>query len=98
MTQTNQISQNEEVNHDQAFRVDEVNLTTGETVLIIQKGIIGAMANQLKSTNNKRKGASILRKMGHMLSACGDAQYGAAVDGTGLDPSIIETHEEPYGN
>ena len=89
MSQTEPLEQNEEVRNDPAFEVVEVNVETGETTLIVQKGIIGAMANQLKNTSNKRKGSSILRKMGYVLSDCGDVQYGAKTKETELDPSLV---------
>ena len=83
------MSQDKEIRNDQAFEVVEVNTKTGETTIVVQKGIIGAMANQLKNTNNQRKSAGILRKMGHVLSDCGDVQYGGEVDKTDLDPDIV---------
>lgn len=86
-----QIQQGEEVRNDSAFEVIEVNTVTGETALVIQKGIVGAMANQLKTTSNRRKGASILRKMGYVLSDCGDIQYGREVGETDLDPNLVTT-------
>jgi len=89
MSQTQQVEQGEEVRNDPAFEVIEVNTATGETTLVIQKGIVGAMANQLKNTSNRRKGASILRKMGYVLSDCGDVQYGGDVGETDLDPNIV---------
>jgi len=89
MSQTQQVEQGEEVRNDPAFEVIEVNTATGETTLVIQKGIVGAMANQLKNTSNRRKGASILRKMGYVLSDCGDVQYGGNVSETDLDPNIV---------
>lgn len=94
MSQTEHAEQVEEVRNDPAFRVDEVNLATGEVVLIIQKGIIGAIANQLKNTSNRRKGASIVRKMGYVLAECGDIQYGGQVEETDIDPEIV-TDELP---
>jgi hypothetical protein len=87
MSQTQQVEN--EVRNDPAFRVDEINTATGETVLIIQKGIIGALANQLKNTSNRRKGASILRKMGYVLADCGNIQYGTGVNETDLDPELV---------
>lgn len=91
MQQTEHVEQTEteEVRNDPAFRVDEVNLETGETVLIVQRGIIGALANQLKNTSNRRKGASIVRKMGYVLAECGDIQYGGDVGETDIDPEIV---------
>jgi len=91
MEQTEQVerTETEEVRNDPAFRVDEVNLETGETVLIVQRGIIGALANQLKNTSNRRKGASIVRKMGYVLAECGDIQYGGKVEETDIDPEIV---------
>lgn len=89
MPQIEQTEQVEEVRNDPAFRVDEVNLATGEVVLIIQKGILGAMANQLKGTTNRRKGASIVRKLGYVLAECGDIQYGGDVEKTDIDPEIV---------
>jgi len=89
MQQTENVEQVEEVRNDPAFRVDEVNLATGETVIIVQKGIMGALANQLKNTSNRRKGASIVRKMGYVLAECGDIQYGGDVGETDIDPEIV---------
>ncbi len=97
MTQTTeQVDHNEtDRKNDPAFEVIEVNIKTGETTLIIQKGILGAMGNQLKNTSNQRKGASIIRKMGHVLSACGDVQYGKDVADTDVDPEwVTDTDEE----
>ena len=91
-TQTEQMEP--EVRNDPAFDIVEVNTSTGETTIIVQKGIVGALANQLKNTSDHRKGSSILRKLGYMLSACGDIQYGAVeVTDTELDPSLV-THKE----
>jgi hypothetical protein len=91
MTQTENAEQVAEVRNDPAFRVDEVNLETGEVVLIIQKGILGAMANQLKNTSNRRKGASIVRKLGYVLAECGNIHYGGDVGETDIDPEIVFT-------
>lgn len=68
------MSDNDKTRKD-AFTVSKVDVETGETTIIIQKGILGPLANQLKSTKNQRKGASILRKLGYVLSQCGDMQY-----------------------
>lgn len=84
----------EEVLNNPAFKIEEVNTATGEIVLIVQKGIAGALANQLKNTSNRRKGASILRKMGYVLSECGDIQYGGDVGDTNIDPNIV-TNQAP---
>ncbi len=87
---TEQIEQQEDgARNDPAFEITEVNTATGETIVVIQKGIIGPMANQLIATPNSRKGPGILRKLGHMLSKCGDIQYGKPVEGTDIDPSIV---------
>ncbi len=96
MTQvTEQVDHNETGRkNDPAFEVVEVNTKTGETTLIIQKGILGAMGNQLKNTSNQRKGASIVRKMGHVLSTCGDIQYGKDVADTDMDPELVTDTEE----
>ncbi len=61
--------------HDPAFsvEVDEIN---GTVILVINKGILGPMSNQLKHTSNKRKAASILRRLGHDLSLAGNTLYG----------------------
>jgi len=62
------------VNH--AYEVIERNLEDGTVTLRINKGILGALGNQLKSTSDKkRKGASILRKLGYDLADCGDFLY-----------------------
>lgn len=91
--QTDQSAQANEVEeairNDPAFEIISVNTCTGETIVSIQKGIIGATANQLKTTSDKRKGASIVRKLGHVLSDCGDIQYGRNVEDTDIDPSLV---------
>ena len=74
---------------DQAFEVTELNLATGETVLIVQKGIMGALSHQLKNTSNHRKGSSIIRKLGYVLSDCGDVHYGKDISETDLDPGLV---------
>lgn len=99
MSQTEQIVETKVVNHisenndeprnDPAFEVTDINISTGETVLIVQKGIMGALANQLKNTSNRRKGSSILRKLGYVLADCGDVQYGGNIEETDLDPNLI---------
>lgn len=78
--------------NDPAFEVIEVNTATGETTIVIQKGIVGALANQLKDTSNHRKGSSILRKLGYVLADCGDLQYGGDIGETDIDPSLITDH------
>jgi len=83
-----------ETRNDPAFEIVEVNLATGETIVVIQKGIIGALANQLKNTSNRRKGSSILRKLGYVLSECGDLQYSGNTEETDLDPEIIKNKSE----
>lgn len=90
--QAEQVEQNDGERNDPAFEVVEVNTATGETTVIIQKGIMGALANQLKNTSNRRKGSSILRKLGYVLSECGDIQYGGEVEETDIDPNIIVDH------
>lgn len=79
---------------DQAFEVIEINRTTGETIVVIQKGIIGAVSHQLKNTSNHRKGSSILRKLGYVLSDCGDIQYGGDVSETDLSPDLIKDSQD----
>ena len=69
---TEETTQN--VNH--AYEVVEENMEEGTVTIRINKGILGALGNQLKSTSDrKRKGASILRKLGYDLSEAGDRLY-----------------------
>lgn len=92
MSQTEQVEQverEEDERNDPAFEVVEINIATGETTIVIQKGIVGAMANQLKNTSSRRKGSSILRKLGYVMAACGDVQYGGDVGETDLDPNLV---------
>jgi hypothetical protein len=90
MSQTEQAEQSvDKTRNDPAFEVVEVNTATGETTVVIQKGIMGALANQLKSTSNGRKGSSILRKLGYVLADCGDLQYGGNIAETNIDPSLV---------
>lgn len=92
---TEQVQQNqEEVRNDPAFEVVEINTATGETTVVIQKGILGALGNQLQNTSNRRKGSSILRKLGYVLSDCGNIQYGGKVEETDLDPSLVTDQVE----
>lgn len=76
--------------NDPAFEVIEVNMTTGTIILAVKKGIAGPLANQLKNTGNRRKGSSIIRKLGYVLSSCGDILYGKrVVEETEVDPAIV---------
>ena len=70
---------------DPAFEILEIDRETGVCVVAIKKGILGSSANQLKNTNDRRKGASILRKLGFELAKAGDILYGKDPDGTGLE-------------
>jgi len=71
---TEETTQIKDVNH--AYEVVERNLEDGTVTLRINKGILGALGNQLKSTSDKkRKGASILRKLGYDLADAGDFLY-----------------------
>lgn len=47
----------------------------GIFILRGKMGIIGPLANQLKTTSNKRKAATILRRLGYDLSSVGDVLY-----------------------
>ena len=79
-----------EVRGDPAFEVVEVDKTTGGTTVFIKRGLLGSLSNQLKATDDRRAGAGILRKLGHVLSECGDIQYGSKdVDDTTIDPNIV---------
>jgi len=64
---------------EQAYKIeiDEIN---GKFIITANMGIAGPMANQLKHTSNKRKAASILRKLGHDISEAGDRLYGNTSD------------------
>ena len=64
-----------EPNKNQAFTVVDINEETGETTLIIRRGILGPLANQLKQCPKQRKSFSIIRKLGTILGECGDRQY-----------------------
>ncbi len=58
-----------------AFTVTDLNREDGVVVLEIKKGILGPLSNQLKVTSDKRKGASIVRKLGFVLGESGDFLY-----------------------
>lgn len=59
-----------------AYAVIDENEVDGMVTVKINKGILGALSNQLKATSDKkRKGASILRKMGFDLGDAGDRLY-----------------------
>lgn len=61
---------------DPAFEILEINSEDGTVTLKIKKGILGACANQLKTTPDKRKGHTIIRKLGWELANIGDQLYG----------------------
>lgn len=63
------------INSDPAFVITDLDRGDGIVVLEIKKGIIGPLANQLKNTSNRRKGASIIRKLGFVLAESGDYLY-----------------------
>jgi hypothetical protein len=67
------------VNSDPAFTVTQLDRESGVVVVEIKKGIIGPLANQLKNTSNQRKGASIIRKLGFVLSESGDYLYDGSI-------------------
>lgn len=52
-------------------------ITTDEDFVVIKihKGMIGSLSNQLRNTNNARKGASILRRLGFDLKKIGNDLY-----------------------
>lgn len=58
-----------------AFEIKELDRDEGVVVVAIKKGIIGPLANQLKNTSEKRKGSSIIRKLGFVLGESGDYLY-----------------------
>lgn len=60
---------------DPAFEIHAIDEDRGSVLVEIQKGILGSMANQLKNTNNQRKGASIIRKLGFELARAGNILY-----------------------
>ncbi len=77
-----------------AFKVVKVDLSTGETVVSIQKGILGTLANLLIDMEHSRKRSGVVHKLGHVLKACGNAQYGASFDERDLDPSLVVNNGE----
>ncbi len=58
-----------------AFEVMGLDREEGVVIVAIKKGIIGPLANQLKNTSEKRKGSSIIRKLGFVLGESGDYLY-----------------------
>lgn len=81
---------NTEKPRSHAFDILSINIPEGATVIVIQKGVLGAMANQLKKTPDSRKCGSILRKLGHELSYCGDVQYGKNTNTINTDQRITQ--------
>lgn len=94
-TQEQDSDQSQNVQSNTAFEIIEVNTGTGEATIVVHKGILGAMANQLKNTSNRRKGASILRKLGYLLEDSGNILYETkSVEETEIDPEVV-TDEVP---
>jgi len=74
-----------------AFRIEKIDPDTGETVVVIQKGIIGPIANQLKNTSDRRKASRILRKLGKILGRCGDIHYSTNAHAQKADTEWVHT-------
>lgn len=71
--------EDQEQTRDPAFEIVSIDMEQGVCVVALKKGILGSTANQLKNTNNRRKGASILRKLGFELAKAGDTLYSKEV-------------------
>lgn len=63
-----------ERNQSEAFSL-KVDPKNNNVIVEINRGIIGPLANQLRSTGSSRKGASIIRKLGILLAQAGDILY-----------------------
>ncbi len=77
---------------DPAFEIVEIDEERGTVIVEIQKGILGSMANQLKNTNNQRKGASIIRKLGFELARAGNILY--ETDEQDQEGTVCETETQ----
>ncbi len=77
MSENENVAVDRKPRSDPAFEIVEINEERGTVMVEIQKGILGSMANQLKNTNNQRKGASIIRKLGFELARVGNILYEA---------------------
>ncbi|UCG02561.1 MAG: hypothetical protein JSW11_00930 [Candidatus Heimdallarchaeota archaeon] len=81
-------------NNNPAFDV-KVDLSRGETIIVLKNSILGAISHQLMETTNRRRGHTILRKLGHTLSDCGDLQYGKrTIEDTQIDPKKVVYESE----
>lgn len=47
------VEQADNIRHDPAFTLDSLSPSTGEVILVIQKGILGALSNHLKNTSSR---------------------------------------------
>lgn len=75
MSENENVAVERKTQSDPAFEILGINKERGTVTVDIQKGILGSMANQLKNTNNQRKGASIIRKLGFELARVGNILY-----------------------
>ncbi len=70
--------QNREHNRDRAFEIVEIDTAKNTMLIEVHRGIAGALANQLKTCPDERKGARIIRKLGFDAAKAGNILYGSA--------------------
>ncbi len=75
MSENSGVTVEEKPRSDPAFEIVGIDREKGTVIVELKKGILGSTANQLKNTSNKRKGASIIRKLGFELAHAGDILY-----------------------
>jgi len=63
-----------ERNQSEAFTM-RVDIDKNKVIIEVNRGITGPLANQLRIIDTSKKGASIIKKMGIMLSQVGDILY-----------------------
>lgn len=73
----------QERNESEAFSL-KVDPESNKVILEINRGILGPLANQLRSTGSSRKGSSIIRRLGVLLSQSGDILYSDSEKATEL--------------
>jgi len=76
-------------NDNNAFNILKVDTTTGMTTLEVHKGILGPLARQLQRCPKTIKGSDIVKRLGQVLSDCGDVQYEDQVQPDSIDQHII---------
>lgn len=75
-------------NNNLPFVITEIDRKDEVVAVEIHKGVLGPLANQLRSCPKARKAAGIIRKLGFELGTAGNILYGSATE------EELESHKD----